>query len=244
VVSLFGGLIVVNKLPIVAVYRGLLNSFTIVSGPISQLQRTPYKRSLASQPLLPFSSFPLQTRYTSLVNSTSVIIVPRFDSRLTKRHSLAALSKFTKLTCRLNLPDEYFQIRFLSTHIAPVTMSSRRVTRAASSRASSVAPSEQGSVVSSATPRRKTQARLPPNANPRESTAYGATGVALPSDLIGAGDAPDLTGNLATILGDARTEHEAHTNLTVVEETVDEDEEFSPSTTSQTVRLTSLTLDK
>lgn len=241
-VSLFGKLIVVNKLLIVAVYRGLLNSFTIVSGPISQLQRTPYKRSLASQPLLPFSSFPLQTRYTSLVNSTSVIIVPRFDSRLTKRHSLAALSKFTKR--RLNLPDEYFQIRFLSTHIAPVTMSSRRVTRAASSRASSVAPSEQGSVVSSATPRRKTQARLPPNANPRESTAYGATGVALPSDLIGAGDAPDLTGNLATILGDARTEHEAHTNLTVVEETVDEDEEFSPSTTSQTVRLTSLTLHK
>lgn len=81
-------------------------------------------------------------------------------------------------------------------------MSTRRSTRAASSRASSVAGSDIG-----ATPRRSTRNRPNPDGSPlpalapRESTSYGSSIAVLPTDIRRRGPERGLTETLTGILG-------------------------------------------
>jgi hypothetical protein len=87
-------------------------------------------------------------------------------------------------------------------------MSARRTTRATSSRASSVAPSDI-----TATPRRSNRtnrARSPlPLVNPRESTSYGSGIAALPTEIRRRAHEQDLTETLAGILGPAHEQYQA-----------------------------------
>lgn len=91
-------------------------------------------------------------------------------------------------------------------------MSTKRVTRAASSRASSVAVSDAGSevTVTRRTPRRSGR-NLPP-VNPRESTSYGSSTAVVASDIDRREHERDLTETLAEILGPAYQNYENQEN--------------------------------
>lgn len=81
------------------------------------------------------------------------------------------------------------------------TMGPKRATRA-SSRASSAGPSAPPTPVPAATPRR-TQRKLP-SVNTRESTSYGTSIAAVPSEIARRELQRDLTSTLADILGPAQ----------------------------------------
>jgi hypothetical protein len=91
-------------------------------------------------------------------------------------------------------------------------MSARRITRAASSRASSVAASDVGSeiTVTKRTPRRSGR-NLPP-VNPRESTSYGSSTAVVPSEIDRREHERDLTETLAEILGPTYQNYENREN--------------------------------
>lgn len=97
-------------------------------------------------------------------------------------------------------------------------MSGRRSTRAASSRASSVAGSDLGQ----ATPRRSTRHNPVPDISPlpalgplasRGSTSYGSSIAALPAEFRRSGHGRDLTETLTDILGTVQENIQAEYGL-------------------------------